>query len=154
MVLAASGLHRADRAEVISELLGTDVMLPAPAQGALAIECRTEDLAPGGPRAWLAEALAAHDDAPTRAAVTAERALLRALEAGCSAPVAAYATVDGSQLELRALAITPDGSQVIEGSREGSFDAAGELGNALAQDLLDQGARDLLDQAAEAPNQV
>ena len=68
--------------------------------------------------------------------------------------MAAYATVDGSQLELRALAITPDGSHVIEGSREGSVDAAGELGNALAQDLLDQGARDLLDQAAEAPNQV
>ena len=68
--------------------------------------------------------------------------------------MAAYATVDGAELELRALAITPDGSHVIEGSREGSVDAAGELGTALAQDLLDQGARDLLDQAAEAPDQV
>lgn len=154
VVLAASGLHRAGRAAVISELLVADVMLPAPAQGALAIECRSEDLEPGGPRAWLAEALAAYDDAPTRAAVTAERALLRALEAGCSAPVAAYATVDGSELELRALAITPDGSRVIEGSREGSIDAAAQLGIALAEDLLEQGARDLLDRAAEAPDQV
>lgn len=154
VVLAASGLHRADRAEVISELLDPDLMLPAPAQGALAIECRTEDLDAGGPRAWLAEALAAYDDAPTRAAVTAERALLRALEAGCSAPVAAHATVTGSELHLRALAISPDGSQVIEGATTGAADAAAAIGAALAADLLDQGARELLAGAAEAEGQV
>ncbi|MFQ6485677.1 hydroxymethylbilane synthase [Brachybacterium epidermidis] len=165
VVLAASGLHRADRAAEISDLLDVQVMLPAPAQGALAIECRTEDWQAGG---WLAEALAAYDHAPTRAAVTAERTLLRALEAGCSAPVAAHATGEGQALQLRALAIAPDGAKVIEGSRrvdpdgtsaperDGASDAhsAARLGEALAVELLDQGARDLLDAASAAPDQV
>src|SRR5699024_4414399 len=93
VVLAASGLRRVGREAVISELLPVEVMLPAPAQGALAVEATTAALAPSP---WFAERLAAVDDAATRAAVTAERSLLRALEAGCSAPVAAYAVLEPS----------------------------------------------------------
>lgn len=167
VVLAAAGLRRAGRGGDVTDLLDPDVMLPAPAQGALALECRAEDAQPG---TWLGGLLAAYDHAPTRAAVTAERALLRALEAGCAAPVAAYAQVDdgpgraddaaasdGSQasasLVLQALAISPDGRTVVDGSAtaavsyskgaDGARHAAA-LGERLAADLLSRGAAELL----------
>lgn len=167
VVLAASGLNRAGRAGDIAELLSPEVMLPAPAQGALAVECRTDDTVPESAGAWVGALLAAGDDEPTRLAVTAERALLRTLEAGCSAPVAAYATwsepSDGAadevrQLTLRALAISPDGQTVIDGTAsaaigvpepggESPIDAAFALGAQLAADLLARGAGDLLEAA-------
>ena len=143
MVLAASGLHRADRAAEISELLDPQVMLPAPAQGALAIECRTEDLEADGPRRWLAEALTAYDDTPTRAAVTAERALLARLEAGCAAPVGTLASVENGMLTLRVAVASPDGSEVMrrtEASHELSTAAARELGRRVGDGLLADGA--------------
>ena len=103
VVLAAAGLERIGRLDAVSEFLETDVMLPAAGQGSLAIECRTADAPrkagshrrlPGRP----AQALAALDDPDTRLAVTAERALLARLEAGCAAPVGAYAYRKGSML--------------------------------------------------------
>ena len=87
-MLARAGLARLGRTDVITETLDPILMLPAPAQGALAVECRLDDHE-------LVELLGALDHAPTRAAVTAERALLATLEAGCSAPVAA----DGARAE-------------------------------------------------------
>lgn len=171
VVLAAAGLQRVGRDAVISELLSVDVLLPAPAQGALAVEVTTAalegstaDTAP----AWFAERLAAVDDPATRAAVTAERALLRTLEAGCSAPVAAFAEIletsseqaaaSGTELVLRALAIRPDGSHVVEGTARVAFDPAEDsasgsdslpfqLGAELAADLIERGAGEILAEA-------
>ena len=156
VVLAASGLHRVGRDAAISELLDVDVMLPAPAQGALAVEATTAALAEGP---WFAERLAAVDDPATRAAVIAERTLLSTLEAGCSAPVAAYAELEGEDvLRLRALAIRPDGSHVVEGEARvvldleadvltGPESIPAELGAELAADLLARGAGDILAEA-------
>lgn len=151
VVLAASGLRRLDRDAMISELLDPAVMLPAPAQGALAVECRSADAHGEGA---LAAALRAEDDAATRAAVTAERSVLRTLEAGCSAPVGALGTVDDGRLWLRALAISPDGATCHEGSgtmdvdleapREEIEATATALGARVAADLLARGAAELL----------
>ncbi|APX32969.1 hydroxymethylbilane synthase [Brachybacterium sp. P6-10-X1] len=161
VVLAASGLQRVGRDAVISQLLPVEIMLPAPAQGALAVEATvaaldgaTADTAP----AWFGPRMAAVDDPVTRAAVTAERALLRALEAGCSAPVGAYGEILGDKLQLRALAIRPDGSHVVEGSARVAFDPAEDaasgqhslpfrLGTELAADLLERGAGQILAEA-------
>ena len=114
VVLAAAGLNRIGRGMQITEALDPEIMLPAPAQGALAVECRVDDLG-------LAELLAGLDDLGTRAEVTAERALLAALEAGCSAPVAAHArAVLGPQaieLTLRARVVALDGSAALTDGR-------------------------------------
>ncbi|MGO2607656.1 MAG: hydroxymethylbilane synthase [Brachybacterium tyrofermentans] len=161
VVLAAAGLQRVGRGAVISELLSVETMLPAPAQGALAVEVTTAALHGGTAQtapAWFAERLAAVDDPATRAAVTAERALLRTLEAGCSAPVAAYAEIADGELALRALAIRPDGSHVVEGTARVGFDlveddASGTasipflLGAELAADLIERGAGEILEAA-------
>ena len=170
VVLAASGLRRVGSEAVISELLPVEVMLPAPAQGALAVEATTAAIAQAP---WFAERLEAVDDAATRAAVTAERSLLRALEAGCSAPVAAYAELESGAepgpgpdtapaatqvLRLRALAIRPDGTHVVEGEARVDLDLAAdalsgpgsvpvELGQELAADLLSRGAGEILAEA-------
>jgi len=139
VVLAAAGLRRVERTEAITELLDPPQMLPAPAQGALAVECRADDAA-------AIALLASLDDADTRAAVAAERALLRELEAGCSAPIGALADVavgDGpedSELFLRANVTAPDGSQAIRLSATGAPAQAEAIGRRLAQDLLAEGA--------------
>lgn len=149
VVLAAAGLRRLGRDDAVSELLDPGVMLPAPAQGALALECRTADAGSD-----LARAAAAEDDPATRAAVTAERALLRALEAGCSAPVGALGQVADGRLTLRGLVIAPDGQRAYEDSltvpldlsadRETLTAIAADLGSRLAATLLDQGAATVL----------
>ena len=137
VVLARAGLLRIGRTDAITETLDPLLMLPAPAQGALAVECRLDDHD-------LVELLAMLDHAPTRAAVTAERALLATLEAGCSAPVAAYAELaegeDGDEIYLRGAVISPDGSRAVRLSRTGTPADAAEIGKALAADLLDNGA--------------
>jgi hydroxymethylbilane synthase len=141
VVVAAAGLRRLGRITEATELLDPVQMLPAPAQGALAIECRADDLD-------LAARLAAVlDDEYTRAAVTAERAVLAGLEAGCSAPIAALADVvsdltdDGDVVErvsLRAVVGTADGT-LLRASATGDMDVAEKLGAALAAELLDLG---------------
>jgi hydroxymethylbilane synthase len=141
VVVAAAGLRRLGRITEATELLDPVQMLPAPAQGALAIECRADDLD-------LAARLAAVlDDEYTRAAVTAERAVLAGLEAGCSAPIAALADVvsdltdDGDVVErvsLRAVVGTADGA-LLRASATGDMDVAEKLGAALAAELLDLG---------------
>mgnify|MGYP002652808341 FL=1 len=124
-------------------------MLPAPGQGALGLECREGD-------ARVIAALAELDDADTRAAVTAERAVLGALEAGCAAPVGALAEIveepDGSlEISLRAFVGAPDGSFELRRSDVGSYDNPAAVGEALARTLLDDGAGAVIP-PREAPN--
>lgn len=148
VVVARAGLARIGRLDAVTEALEPVQMLPAPAQGALAVECRAGDTE-------LAELLAELDDADTRAAVTAERTLLAELEAGCSAPVGAIAEVvesideDGrvfEELSLRGCVATLDGSDVIRASGIGEPGRARELGLSVAAELFELGARDLLDE--------
>lgn len=146
VVVARAGLARLGLLADITETLEPVQMLPAPAQGALAVECRSGDTG-------LAALLAGLEDPDTRSAVTAERALLAALEAGCSAPVGAIAEVvesideDGrvfEELSLRACVAAVDGSDVIRASGIGTPDRAAELGLAVAAELFDLGAREVM----------
>jgi len=141
VVLARAGLARLGRLEEITETLDPLQVLPAPAQGALAVECRTSD-------ARTRELLGRLEDAPVRACVVAERSTLAALEAGCSAPVAAYAEVaegdTGPELFLRASVTAIDGSDAVRGSIAGPLPEAAALGRALATELLDRGAAELM----------
>ncbi|MCF6380030.1 hydroxymethylbilane synthase [Nocardioides KLBMP 9356] len=141
VVLARAGLARLGRLDEVTEVLDPLQMLPAPGQGALAIECRSADTD-------LVAALARLDDAPTRAAVTAERAVLNTLEAGCSAPLGALAEVvegeEGEELWLRAVALSEDGGLSVRMSATGPVAEAEQLGRRLASDMLDDGAADLM----------
>ncbi|HTW19817.1 MAG TPA: hydroxymethylbilane synthase [Mycobacteriales bacterium] len=142
-VLAAAGLVRLGRLAEASELLDPGQMLPAPGQGALAVECRAAETD------LQAELAAALDDPTTRAAVTAERELLAALEAGCSAPIGALADVstgdDGpDEIYLRAVAAAVDGARTIRLSRTGPVADAALLGRQLAAELLAEGAAELM----------
>ena len=140
VVLAVSGLARLGRTAAITQRLGPDVMLPAPAQGALAVECRAADV----DTAWYADALRALDSAPTRAAVASERSLLATLEAGCLAPVGAQATVRDGALTLDGVVLAVDGSDEIRARATGPVGRAGELGRELADGMLSSGAASLL----------
>jgi hydroxymethylbilane synthase len=141
IVLAHAGLSRLGRGGEATEVLDPLLMLPAPAQGALAVECREDD-------AELRETLAALDDEYTRAAVAAERALLAELEAGCSAPIAALAEVaegdEGPEIYLRGAVFSPDGGFALRLSRTGTLADAAEVGRALARDLREEGADNAL----------
>ena len=146
VVLARAGLVRTGQAEKITETLDPIQMLPAPAQGALAVECRVDDV----DIEHLLRSIV--DDEATRAAVTAERAMLAALEAGCSAPVGALAEVvedldaDGSVIEnvsLRGVAaagLDAESVQLLRASAVAGKSEAEQLGRALAAELLDLGA--------------
>jgi hydroxymethylbilane synthase len=153
VVLAYAGLARIGHTDLVSEIFEPDTMLPAPGQGALAVECRTADTD-------LAELLARVDHAPTRAAVTAERGLLAALEAGCSAPVGAYAIATGTDrlhlegIVLGALEVSfqpavldsaaASGRMVIRERGEAEPADAARLGRELAERMLALGAAGLM----------
>jgi hydroxymethylbilane synthase len=142
VVLAFAGLQRLGRADAVTELLDPIQVLPAAAQGALAIECRTSDDAA---RALLAPL----DDHATRAAVAAERSLLAALEAGCTAPVGALAEVvegDDGVLEvfLRGSVTATDGSDAVRLSATGPLTTAHEIGQRLAAELIELGANTMI----------
>lgn len=125
IVLAAAGVLRLGHAERITEFLPFEVMLPAPGQGALAIQVRADD-------ATTRALLAPLDHAPTRVATTAERAFLRALGGGCQVPVAAYGEVNGETLHLRGLIASEDGTHVKRGEVRGAMTQAEALGEKLA----------------------
>ena len=150
VVLAAAGLNRIGRSDEVTDFLSVDTVLPAPGQGALAIECAADD-------AELIAALAELDDPFTRAAVTAERSLLAALEAGCSAPVGALADLlaDGQivkEMRLRGVVGTTDGSTLVQLSTTGpvpeTHDQAMALGRELAAEMLAKGAAGLMGERA------
>ncbi|MEZ3182596.1 hydroxymethylbilane synthase [Streptomyces pimonensis] len=163
VVLAAAGLNRIGRSDEVTDFLSVDTVLPAPGQGALAIECTADD-------AELVAALAELDDPLTRAAVTAERSLLAALEAGCSAPVGALADLpplsaplergdpqaDGrivKEMRLRGVVGSIDGSTLVQLSTTGpvpqTHEAATALGRELAAEMLAQGAAGLMGERAQ-----
>jgi hydroxymethylbilane synthase len=149
VVLARAGLARIGRLDEVTEVLDPLQVLPAPGQGALAVECRSLDTE-------LLRDLAVLDDASTRAAVTAERSVLATLEGGCSAPIGALAEVaegdDGPELWVRAVALSPDGTLSVRMSATGSPEDAADLGARLATDMLADGAGELTD-APIAPQQ-
>jgi hydroxymethylbilane synthase len=142
VVLARAGLARLGRVDEATEVLDPLQMLPAPGQGALAIECRSDDTD-------LVAELVRLDDHATRAAVTAERAVLATLEAGCSAPLGALAEVvegdDGDELWIRAIALSPDGELSVRMSTTGDVEDAAGTGNRLASEMLADGAADLME---------
>ncbi|MCX4576695.1 hydroxymethylbilane synthase [Streptomyces sp. NBC_01571] len=150
VVLAAAGLSRLGRLGEATDFLPVDTVLPAPGQGALAIECTADD-------ADLVAALGELDDPFTRIAVTAERSLLAALEAGCSAPVGALADLlaDGQivkEMRLRGVVGTTDGSTLVQLSTTGpvpeTHDQAMALGRELAAEMLAKGAAGLMGERA------
>lgn len=147
VVLARAGLSRIGRMDEVTEVLDPLQMLPAPGQGALAVECRADD-------AELIAVLANIDEPYTRAAVTAERAVLNRFEAGCHAPVGALAEIaegdDGEELWVRAVALSLDGALSVRRSHSGPLGDAAGVGTGLAEQMLDDGAADLMEAAAVA----
>ncbi|WP_245564706.1 hydroxymethylbilane synthase [Streptosporangium roseum] len=141
VVLAAAGLGRLGREAEISQVFEVEEMLPAPGQGALAVECRAD-------RTDLIEFLSVLDDARTRAAVTAERAVLNALEAGCAAPVGAYSADDGQNLILTAAVVAVDGKRAVRKSTAGTLSAPMDLGRDLAAEMIAEGAGTLIGEQA------
>jgi hydroxymethylbilane synthase len=137
VVLAFAGLGRINRLEAVSEVFDPGQMLPAPGQGALALECRTD-------RPDLVEILATLDDPASRTAVTAERALLAALEAGCSAPVGAYAALEDETLHLIGVVAGYDGERQIRLSKSGHPEEAERMGRELAAQMIAEGADQLM----------
>ncbi|OEV03393.1 hydroxymethylbilane synthase [Streptomyces oceani] len=154
IVLAAAGLNRVGRIDEAAELIAPDTVLPAPGQGALAVECASGN-------AHLTAQLAELDDPYTRAAVTAERTLLAALEAGCSAPVGALADLpasgqDATEMRLRGVVGTTDGASLVQLSTTGPVPASAaeivsqseRLGRELADEMLAKGAAGLMGERA------
>ncbi|HEY6309183.1 MAG TPA: hydroxymethylbilane synthase [Streptosporangiaceae bacterium] len=144
VVLAHAGLARIGYVHAVTQVFEPDEMLPAPGQGALAVECRDGDPA-------LAALLAAVNDDVSMAAVTAERSLLEALEAGCSAPIGAYAA-GADRLTMRAAVMRTDGSRVLRAHGSGPAADARRLGRDLAAELLRRGASDLIS-GQQAPDE-
>jgi len=136
VVLAYAGLARIGYVTAVTQVFEPDEMLPAPGQGALAVECQDGDLE-------LADLLAAVTDQASVAAVTAERSLLEALEAGCSAPIGAYAA-GMDPLRMRAAVMSTDGSRVLRAHGAAPGAGARQLGRDLAAELLRSGASDLI----------
>jgi hydroxymethylbilane synthase len=137
IVLACAGLKRLGYAARITAALSTAESLPAIGQGALAIECRVDD-------AETLARLSRLDDRTTAHAVAAERGFLKRLSGDCKTPLAAHATVDGARLVLEGLVGAPDGSKLLRHTLEGTTADAADVGHALAEELLAQGADKLL----------
>ncbi len=140
LVLAQAGLERLGHADAVTQVLPLDMFMPAPGQGALAVQARGE--------AALLALLAPLDHRPTRLAVTAERAFLAGLGGGCALPIAAYATVEREWLVLTGRVTAADGTRQITVTIDGPAAEAAALGARLAQIALEQGAADML--AAES----
>jgi hydroxymethylbilane synthase len=135
IVLAAAGLRRLGWADRIREMIPVEIMCPAVGQGALAIETRHDGLE--------AEQIVSRlDHAETRAAITAERALLATLEGGCQVPIGAHATVDGDEIRLCAIVASPDGMRVVRAEAAGRDPA--RVGENLGREMLERGAREIL----------
>lgn len=135
IILAAAGIVRLGLEEYISEYIPFEIMLPAPGQGALAIQCRADDLE-------TRRFLSALEDSATRRAINAERTFLAALGGGCSIPVGAYTQVKNGEIHLQAVVASPDGKQILNFSGH-DLDAVA-LGQRLAKEALAQGAREVL----------
>lgn len=137
IILAVAGLKRLNMEDRVRQALAPDVSLPAVGQGAVGIECRLDD-------AWTRTLLAPLNDEHTALRVRAERAMNTRLEGGCQVPIGSYAELVDGELWLRALVGAPDGSQIIRGERRGRPQEGEALGVSLAEELLNNGAREIL----------
>ncbi|MCE9685972.1 hydroxymethylbilane synthase [Shewanella sp. AS16] len=138
IILAAAGLKRLQLESRIASFLSAEASLPANGQGAVGIECRSDD-------ARVHALLAPLEHMETRYRVLAERAMNTRLEGGCQVPIGAYAEIEGNTLTLRGLVGSPDGKQIIRGQVTGPKTQATHLGTALAEELLAKGAKAILD---------
>jgi hydroxymethylbilane synthase len=141
LVLAGAGLRRLGLSGRISALLPIETCVPAPGQGAIAVEIRADD-------ARARDALASQNDAATAAALDAERALVEALGGGCQIPLGAVALplASNGDLELHAIVISPDGARSVRRTATGAAKHARDLGRRVADELLAAGAREILDE--------
>ena len=137
IILASAGLMRLGFDERITRLMPPEESLPAVGQGALGLECRAGD-------SRILELIAPLHHQSTAVCVGAERAMNRRLEGGCQVPIAGYAILEGEAVWLRGLVGDPDGSRVVRGEARGHRDRAEALGLELAEDLLERGAREIL----------
>lgn len=137
IILAVAGLKRLGLGHRITQILPTEVSLPAIGQGALGIECRVGD-------EWVNSLVHVLHHPDTALCVAAERAMNERLHGGCQVPIAGYAELEGARLRLRGLVGATDGSEIIRGEVAGSLERAQELGIALAEDMLARGAGRLL----------
>jgi hydroxymethylbilane synthase len=139
ILLAKAGLDRLGWSNRISEVLSPEVCMPAVGQGALGVQARLKDTE-------LGDALAPLDDFETRQSIVAERSLLAALEGGCQVPMGAWARIERSELVLDAVVCSPDGLQHVRQRSTAPPDQARELGQRVAQMLIDSGAREILEE--------
>lgn len=139
IILAAAGLIRLEKTACISEYLETDIFLPAPGQGALGIECRSDDMD-------TLSLITVLNHFPTYSCVMAERVLSQTLGGNCQVPIAAYANLVEGQIRLRGLVGAPDGSQLIKVEKKGSITEFKKLGIAAAKELSAQGADRILNE--------
>ena len=137
IILASAGLIRLGLAERIRSFIEVEQSLPAVGQGAVGIECRSDDLA-------VQQLLAPLADQQTTLCVLAERAMNRRLQGGCQVPIGGYAIIENEQIWLRALVGELDGSQIIRAEGRGDLTAAEQLGTQIAESLLAQGAGQIL----------
>jgi hydroxymethylbilane synthase len=138
IILAAAGLKRLGKTELLKQIIPAEVMCPAAGQGALAIEVRKDDAA-------TRELLTFFDDPAARAATTCERALLNRLGGGCQVPIGAFAEARHGKLHLDSIVADPDGSKVLRDSREGSVEDPERLGNEAGAVLLARGGDKILE---------
>jgi hydroxymethylbilane synthase len=138
LVLAAAGLRRLGLADRIAATVPIDRCVPAPGQGIIAVESRTDD-------ELTVRALRAIHDRAAGIALDAERAVVTALGGGCQLPLGALAVLEGSQLHIRAVVAAPDGSRIIAGAVHGDASEASALGRRVAETLMNEGAMDVLD---------
>ena len=139
ILLAKAGLDRLGWSNRISEVLAPEVCMPAVGQGALGVQARLKDNE-------LADALAPLDDFETRQSIVAERSLLAALEGGCQVPLGAWARFERGELAIDAVVCSPDGAQHVRQRATAPPDQARELGQRVAQMLIDSGAREILEE--------
>ena len=137
IILACAGLNRLGMHDRITARLEFHEMLPAPGQGALALEVRKNDQC-------LADMVSFINHPPTALAVLAERAFLRCMGGGCNAPVAVHARIERGIIEMEGLVASPDGSRVVRKSAQGAAEAAESLGIGLAESILDAGGEEIL----------
>jgi hydroxymethylbilane synthase len=147
VVLAHAGLRRLGLADKVTQVFTTEEMLPAVAQGALAIEARRDD-------AETLRRLAPLEDRTTRIQIEAERGFLRRLQGGCQVPIAGHAEVKGEQVHLRGLVANLDGTVIIRGERSGLAVDAARIGEELANELLARGAGEILSTIEKGPGLV
>jgi hydroxymethylbilane synthase len=141
IMLAKAGLDRLGVSQRISEILSPDVCMPAVGQGAIAVECRLKDTE-------TANLLAPLDDAETRTAIIAERALLAALQGGCQVPLGAWARVERGELVLEACVCSVDGVQYVKQRATAPPDQAAQLGEHMARLLIEAGAQTILEEVS------